>query len=159
MRFGGILWDDLTAAPGLSITLYMQGCPLKCKGCHNPQLIDPAGGCEISIEEISQLIINRIQTGKIIRNLCIMGGEPLAPYNIQNTLAIIKKVKKAFSQCLIYIWTGYLYEELSGITDFIEIRKIADFLIDGPYVEELRNITISLRGSSNQRILDLRKKI
>lgn len=87
-----------------------------------------------------------------------MGGEPLCPENEFLTLLIIKTVKEKLPNTLIYIWTGYLYEELKEKEGHIKnILEISDYLIDGPYIDELRDVTLEMRGSSNQRIIDLHK--
>lgn len=93
----------------------------------------------------------------IQRNFCVMGGEPLCPENLFLTTLVIKEVKKRMPYIKIYVWTGYTYEELKSLSDY-KIKYILhtiDYLIDGPYIDELRDITLPMRGSSNQRIIDL----
>jgi anaerobic ribonucleoside-triphosphate reductase activating protein len=90
-----------------------------------------------------------------------MGGEPLCEENIFLTCLIIKEVKKYLPEVEIYLWTGYLYEDLLKLTNpqISSILSEINYLIDGPYIDELRDITLEMRGSSNQRIIDLKKKI
>lgn len=158
-KYSGINYNDFSAAPGICLTVFTQGCPHRCPGCHNPETWDFNGGQELT-EEVVDSIINGITAQGIIRNLCIMGGEPLCEENSLLTYTIIKSVRILCPEDIkVYIWSGYTIEELleSKHTYVIESLRSADFLIDGPYVEAERDITLSMRGSRNQRILDLKK--
>ena len=153
MRYAGVTFNDILAAPGISVTVYLQGCHFHCKGCHNPETWDFDGGKEFTAQTLDA-IKEAIPANGIKRNLCIMGGEPMAPQNRFTTALIIQEVKKAYPDTPIYIWTGYLLEELR-LTDDPQIKYIlknTDCIIDGPYVESLRDITLKMRGSSNQGI-------
>ena len=156
MRYAGVTYNDILAAPGISVTVFLQGCPLHCKGCHNPETWDFDGGKEFTAQTLDA-IKAAISANGIKRNLCIMGGEPLAPQNRFTTELIIQEVKQTYPDIPIYIWTGYLLEDLQALDDpkINYILKNIKCLIDGPYVEELRDITLHLRGSSNQRVLYL----
>jgi anaerobic ribonucleoside-triphosphate reductase activating protein len=101
-------------------------------------------------------IVEGLTAQGIKRNLCIMGGEPLCAENEFLTLLVIKTVKEKLSETPVYIWTGYTYEELQRKSNnIVQILDLADYLIDGPYIENLRDITLHMRGSSNQRIINL----
>ena len=155
MRYSGIIYNDITAAPGLCVSFFTQGCPHHCHNCHNPQTWDFEGGKEFRPELLDE-IVEALTANGIERSLCIMGGEPLCSENEFLTLLVIKTVKEKLPNTLIYIWTGYFYEELlkkGGHMD--QILGMADYLIDGPYIEDLRDITLEMRGSSNQRIIKL----
>lgn len=104
-------------------------------------------------------IINSINANGILRNLCILGGEPLCFDNDALTYHIIKKVKETYPDIKIYIWTGYLYEELiNSVSRFPrDILSMADYLIDGPFIKEQKDLTLKMRGSKNQRIINLTK--
>ena len=107
-----------------------------------------------------QQIIEGLKANGIARSLAIMGGEPLCEQNSFLTSMIIEEVKKHLPDVKIYIWSGYTYEELKRKTD-PHVRRsleLADWLIDGPYIEELRDITLPMRGSSNQNIICLKEK-
>lgn len=157
MKYAGIIKNDIAAAPGVSTTFFVQGCPIKCPGCHNPEAQSFDGGKEFSssvIEEIEQaLFANGIQ-----RTLCIMGGEPLCSENLFLTELVIREIKKDFPHIKIYLWTGYIYEDLVRKSDksLQYILSTINTLIDGPYIEAQRDITLPMRGSRNQRIIDLR---
>ena len=159
MRYAGLTLNDFSAAPGVCVTFYTQGCPHQCPGCHNPETWDYDGGKEFT-NDVLQSIINGITANGIQRNLCIMGGEPLCPQNAFLTYLVIEEVKKYCPNTKIYIWTGYTYDKLKSLAhDKIKlILELADVLIDGPYIEELRDTTLPMRGSSNQKIIDLKEK-
>lgn len=157
MRYSGIIYNDIAAAPGLCVTFFTQGCPHRCVNCHNPQTWDFEGGKEFTPEILDSLITGLSANG-IQRNLCIMGGEPLCTENEFLTLLIIKTVKEKLPQTPIYIWSGYLYEELLKKSEKVrQILDMSDYLIDGPYIESLRDTTLEMRGSSNQRIINLKE--
>lgn len=153
MRYAGVIFNDILAAPGISVSVFLQGCHFRCKGCHNPETWDFEGGKEFTIDTLNA-IKQAISANGIKRNLCIMGGEPLAPQNRFTTELIIQEVKKAYPDIPIYIWTGYTLEELRLTEDpkINYILKNITCIIDGPYIESLRDITLQMRGSSNQRI-------
>ena len=158
MKYSGIIFNDISAAPGLCVTLFTQGCPHRCPGCHNPETWDFNGGKEFT-EETMEEIIRGLKAQGIKRNYCVMGGEPLCDENAYFTFTTIWRVKYDLPDTLVYIWTGYTFDELlkSDNTYIKEILKYADFIIDGPYIESERDITLDMRGSRNQKIIDLRK--
>ena len=154
MRYAGIIPNDLSAAPGVCVTFFTQGCPHHCPGCHNPETWDYDGGKEFegnTIERIEQYLT----ANGIHRDLCIMGGEPLCPENQFLTLLICNTVKDKLPDTKIYIWTGYTLEELNkdSNTRISQILEKTDAIIDGPYIAAERDITLPMRGSRNQRIL------
>ena len=152
MRYAGIIENDVVNGKGICLSYWVQGCPHRCKGCHNPETWDFNGGIEDTEENIINKILTLLNKNGIQRDLSILGGEPLCPENLRFTMAILKEVKEKYPSVKTYVWTGYYLEELNkSIFDNI------DFLIDGRYDENLRDITLPLRGSKNQRVL--RRKI
>ena len=151
--------NDITAAPGLSVSFFTQGCPHHCVGCHNPETWSFEGGQEFTYDVLEQIISGLTAQG-IQRNFCVMGGEPLCDSNLFLTYLVIKEVKEKVPEAKIYIWSGYTYEQLqySGHPQIKLALETADFLIDGPYIESERDVTLEMRGSRNQRIIDLSKK-
>ena len=153
MRYAGIIKNDFSAAPGTSVTFFTQGCPHKCEGCHNPETWDFEGGEEVTHDTILE-VIEAITANGLHRNLCIMGGEPLCPENQFLTNLIINSVKEKLPDTKIYLWTGYCLEDLDLNNNRIKsILEQVDCLIDGPYDKTKRDISLFMRGSSNQRIL------
>lgn len=157
MKYAGINYNDFAAAPGVSLTVFTQGCPHRCARCQNPDTWNFNEGKEFTDDILNNIILG-LTTNNIQRSLCIMGGEPLCPENIPLTYEIIQAVKKELPKTPIYIWSGYLYEELVSTTDTAlkKILTIADYLIDGPYIDSQRDITLKMRGSRNQRIINLK---
>ena len=158
MRYAGIIKNDVAAGEGVCVTFFTQGCDKHCPGCHNPQTWDFDGGYEFTQETLNK-IIDAIGANGIERNLCIMGGEPLHPDNQFLTYLVIEQVKKVYPNIKVYIWTGYTYEELLVKNEKIlqNIISETDVLIDGPYIQEERDITLPMRGSRNQRIIELKE--
>jgi anaerobic ribonucleoside-triphosphate reductase activating protein len=160
-RYAGVIYDDTAAAPGLSLSIFLQGCPIHCKGCHNYELWEPEGGYELTALKMDE-ILSKLYNNGVMRNLCIMGGEPMAPYNLATTSMLISLAQIRYPDIKIYLWTGYTYEELLKRAEeesvIEEILNNLTCLIDGPYIEEERDITLKMRGSKNQRIIYLNKE-
>ena len=162
MKYSGLYKNDFAAAPGTNVTLFVSGCHLHCPGCHNPEAQDFNFGQTYTIDTTNE-IIKALRANGIHRNLCIMGGEPLAWENRDTIRALIMDVKHELPNTPIYIWTGYTYEQLQNeITngvwpepDLKWILENIDVLVDGPYIQEQRDVTLLMRGSRNQRILHL----
>lgn len=150
MRYAGLETNDMANGEGVCVSFWTQGCPHKCPGCHNPETWSFDGGLPLPSDYRGQ-IIKAISANNIIRNFSILGGEPLCSNNLELTKKIISAVRVAYPQIKIFLWTGYVIEELN--LEQAEVLKYIDVLIDGPFVQELRDITLKLRGSSNQRVL------
>lgn len=160
MRYAGIIKNDTSAGQGVCVSVFVQGCARHCPGCHNQDTWDFNGGKEFTNEVLME-IIDAITANGIERNFCIMGGEPLCQENMFLTCLLVQTIRDKFPNIKIYIWTGDTYENLinnkhDGKLDIIFSK--ADYLIDGPYIQEERDITLPLRGSRNQRVIDLREK-
>lgn len=152
VKFAAINKNDFINGEGVCVSLWVQGCPHHCKGCHNPEQWNFNGGNEIDIDILINEIVIAIEANGIQRNFSILGGEPMAQRNISNTLYILEQVKKHFPNIKTYVWTGYTIEELLSLYNK-EILQNIDILIDGRFILEERDITLKLRGSKNQRIL------
>ena len=155
-KIAGIYYNDTAAAPGFCVSVYVSGCDLHCKDCHNPQAQSFDYGEELT-EELIQKIILALNANGIMRKLCILGGEPLHPMNIPMTEYLIKRCKEVFHNLEIYIWSGYDYEMLKNRKECNYILNTATCLIDGLFIEELRDTTLPMRGSSNQNIIMLKE--
>lgn len=156
MRYAEIKHNDIVNGNGVCVSFWAQGCPHRCRGCHNPEQWVFGGGREFTpqtLEEIKQAIsANGIQ-----RNLSILGGEPCCAENAFLTALVISEIKKEYPDIKIFVWTGYLYETLkkSSNPHIQYILNNITLLIDGPYKQEERDLTLPLRGSRNQRIIEL----
>lgn len=140
---------------GLCISIWLQGCPHKCKGCHNPETWNPMGGKDFVIDEFYDTLTKDLSDKTIHKNLAILGGEPLASYNYLHTIDIIMNVKKEFPDTKIFLWTGYTMKELKQMFPKIVYKTIVnnvDILITDRFDINKYNSSLKLRGSSNQRI-------
>lgn len=156
MRYAGLIKNDIAAAPGLCVTFFVQGCPIHCPGCHNPETWDFNGGKEFRPELIKE-IIKALTANGIERKFCIMGGEPLCSENEFLTMLLIIEVRKQLPQVPIYLWTGYTLDELKGKSERVkQILNSINVLITGPYIQDLRDTTLKMRGSSNQEIIEMK---
>ena len=158
MRYAGIIKNDVAAGEGVCVTFFTQGCDFHCKGCHNPQTWDFEGGYEFTQETINN-IISALKANGVQRNFCVMGGEPLHPQNRFLTNLVIGEVKKVYPDIKVYLWTGYEYDKMVDKNEKLlqNIFRNVDVLIDGPFIMEERDITLPMRGSRNQRIIELHK--
>ena len=160
MKYSGLIKNDIVNGQGVCVSLFVQGCPHKCPGCFNPETWNPEEGIEIPVDLKGQ-IIKAISANGIIRNFSILGGEPLAPYNLEFVNNILTAVKAAYPQILIYLWTGYTLEELAERKQsedvLYELLNKVDILIDGPFIKEQKDLTLPLRGSKNQRVIHLKE--
>lgn len=153
-KIAGIYWDDTAAAPGIALSVYFSGCPFHCPGCHNPEAQDPDYGKEFTWDTLDE-IMHKLNKNGVKRTLCILGGEPLCNGNLDAVKRLIGWCKHDFPDLKIYIWTGYTIEELEARDDD-DVRAVLrniTCLIDGRYEQDKRDITLPLRGSSNQRII------
>ena len=153
-RYAGLITNDFANGVGTCVSFWAQGCPHHCPGCQNPETWDFNGGKEVPTDMRGQ-IIKAICANDIIRNFSVLGGEPLCEENLDEVDKIITGVRMAFPQIKIFVWTGYVLDELVKKNDerINHILSQIDVLIDGPFIEAERDITLELRGSKNQRIL------
>ena len=152
MKYAAIKENDYINGEGICVSFWVQGCPHRCEGCHNPEQWDFNGGYELPNDYKGQ-IIKAISANGLTRNFSILGGEPLCPNNIDLVLNTVSAVRVAYPHIKIFIWTGYSFEDIKQDIKVQEILEKIDVLIDGPYKQELRDVTLKLRGSANQKIL------
>lgn len=160
MRYSNLIKNDVVNGQGVCVSFFTQGCPHHCSECFNPETWSFDGGKEFTNDTLNE-ILNAINDNNIVRNFSILGGEPLCDENIFLTRLVVNEVRNKFPEIKIFIWTGYTIEQLSErITSEPHLQFIlenANFLIDGKYEKDKRDLTLKLRGSSNQRIIDLTK--
>ena len=152
MRYAAIETNDYINGEGICVSFWVQGCPHRCEGCHNPESWNFAGGQELP-NDYRGNIIKAISENGITRNFSVLGGEPLCLENIDLTYEVIETVRTAYPNIKIFLWTGYYLEDIKENSMVQKILNKIDVLIDGPFIKEKRNITLKLRGSTNQRIL------
>lgn len=155
LRLAGVIRESIVDGPGIRMTVFTQGCPHHCKGCHNEQTWDFSGGYESSTERI----LEEAQKDPILRGLTFSGGEPFAQ---AENMAILAKEAKALGYD-IFCYTGYTFEKLcsefENHPEYKELLSYCDWLVDGPFILEKRSLMTKFRGSTNQRILDVKKSL
>lgn len=148
MRYASIRSFDISNGAGCGIALFVQGCHFHCKNCFNQSTWDFAGGKEFDANA-KEILYSLLDNSHMTR-LSILGGEPLAPENIKTVTEIAKDFA---GKKVLWLYTGYKYEEILDK----EILKYIDYLVDGRYVDELRDLKLQFRGSSNQRIFNIKQ--
>lgn len=154
MRYNKIRKMDISNGPGVRVSIFMQGCVFNCKNCFNPETHDFNGGKEFTEGTIKRIL--ELGEQDYIEGLSILGGEPMHPKNIEASTKLAKAFKEKFPEKTIWAWTGYLFDK--DLQDK-EIMKYIDVLVDGRFMDELRNPLLHFRGSANQRIIDVPKSL
>ncbi len=154
VRIAGIADESVTDGAGLRLTLFFQGCPHACPGCHNPQTWSFAGGQEFDVDEL----IPTLRITPLLSGVTFSGGEPFAQAEAAARIAGYVKSR----QLNLWVYTGYVWEEL--LTDiekpgYRELICFADVIVDGPYKKELRSLALPYRGSTNQRIILVKQSL
>lgn len=155
MNYHNILHDDMLNGDGLRVVLFVSGCEHHCKGCHNPQTHDPSSG--IPFTRVEEDEIFEQLSKPYIQGLTLTGGDPLHPCNYETLLELCKTIKANFPTKNIWLYTGYRVEGIP--TEMREIFQYIDTIVDGRFVEELKDVNLPYVGSSNQRIIHLNRRI
>ena len=156
MNYAVIKNCDIANGPGVRVSLFVSGCTHRCPGCFNEVAWDFAYGDPFTQETIDY-ILNLLKPD-YIQGLTLLGGEPFEPENQEAVVELLRQVKKAYPQKSIWAFSGYLFEKdiLSGrLGDTAEYLSYLDVLVDGPYVEAKKNLSLRFRGSENQRLIDI----
>lgn len=155
IRLSGIIRESIVDGPGVRFTVFAQGCPHHCEGCHNPKTWPFEGGFETDTNRI----INEMKANPLLKGITLSGGEPFCQADGMAELA--REAHSAGYDVITY--TGYTFEELfkksktnSGVR---ELLGQTDILIDGPFIMKLKSYELRFRGSSNQRIIDIKKTL
>lgn len=155
IRIAGYVDDSIVDGPGIRFTIFTQGCAHHCFNCHNPETWAFDKGKDVDIDEL----ISKIKRNPLLQGITLSGGDPL--YQVNACLELVKKVKELNSDLDIIIYTGFTFEELADNfkknNDLLSLLKLSDILIDGKYEDSLRDLTLRFRGSSNQRVINLKK--
>ena len=144
---------DTANGPGIRTTVWVSGCSHKCKGCHNSHTWDPTKGTPLDNDLINSILDSL--SPSYVSGITFSGGDPLYPLNVGAVTSLAGLVRSRYPDKSIWVYTGYLYEEVKNY----EIMNYIDVLVDGPYVEYLRNISLPYRGSTNQRVIDVKLSI
>lgn len=155
MRYAKIRKMDVSNGEGIRVSLFVQGCDFRCKGCFNQDIWSFDGGQEWS-DEVKDRFIG-LASKKYISGITILGGEPLHPNNIETVAELIHDFKVKHPQKTVWVYTGFTYEHLLE-NHYYALVNI-DVLVDGQFVNDLKDLTLRFRGSSNQRLISVQESL
>lgn len=162
MHYGNIKECDIADGPGVRVSLFVSGCRHHCKGCFNSETWDFQYGKPYTKETEEEII--RLLEPDFIQGFTLLGGEPFEPENQVELVKLLKRIRETYPKKDIWCYSGYLYDVdmIPGGKVYTEVTEemlsYIDVLVDGKFIEELKDITLVFRGSSNQRILHLKEK-
>lgn len=159
MNYSLIKWRDIADGPGIRVSLFVSGCRHHCKGCFNAETWSFTAGKPYT-EAVQESILKGMEKPYIL-GLTLLGGEPFEPQNQKDIVELLRQIKGAMPDKSIWAFSGYLFDRdiLSGrlgdwnVTQ--EYLSYLDVLVDGPFVEEKKNLSLRFRGSENQRLIDV----
>ena len=157
MNYIKVTKNDIANGIGVGCVLWVSGCNIHCKNCHNQSTWDFNAGQPFTEETMQEILLTL--TKPYISRFTLSGGHPLDPQNAHEVLKIVKRVKMVFPNKDIWIYSGYEWNYIIQDETLREILKYTDVLVDGAYVDELRDISLPFRGSSNQRIICVKQSL
>ena len=153
MKVSGIVYDSIVDGEGIRNTLFISGCKHYCKNCHNPQTWDFDYGEDFTIKKQIDFI-DKCKRNILLDGITISGGDPM--YSVNELIPFIERFKNECPNLNIWIYSGFTYEEIINDEKMNKLLSLCDVLVDGKYIEELKDVTLEFRGSSNQRIIFLK---
>ena len=159
MKYAKIKKTDVANGPGVRVSIFVSGCHHHCEGCFNSEAWDFNYGNDFTEDTIQEII--EAMNHDYITGLSLLGGEPFELINQKGLLPLLKKVKEVYPDKTIWAYSGFLYDELSKMDypETKEILSLIDVLVDGKFVESLKDPNLYFRGSSNQRVIDMKKTL
>ena len=176
MRYAQIRSMDISNGENIGVSLFVQGCPFHCYNCFNSSTWDFNGGNQWTEDTKKKFL--QLANKSYIKRISILGGEPLYSKNLDDVLSLIKEIRKNFPEKTIWLYTGYEWNQImnikvtqpffscqdleSKIRNVLkrqEIIKMCNVVVDGEYIDRLRDVTLKWRGSSNQRVIDVQKSL
>lgn len=154
MNYHNILHDNMLNGEGLRVVLFVSGCSHGCKGCQNPQTHNPLSGIPLTSAEENEIFEQLSKP--YIKRLTLTGGDPLYKDNCDTIFDFLKRVRTKFPEKDIWLYTGYNFEDIPKEAN--EILQYIDVLVDGKYIEDLRDVNLPYVGSSNQRIIYIKER-
>lgn len=157
MNYSKILACDTNNGNGFRVTLFVSGCTLHCKNCHNKEAQNFKFG-QLFTKETEDKIIQLLSKDYVC-GFSLLGGEPMDNLKDDTLLRLLKRIKETYPEKTIYCWSGYTYEELIKREDCMNVLCCIDMLRDGRYISELRDLSQYMQGSKNQRCIDVQKSL
>ena len=151
LKIAGVVTESIVDGPGIRYTIFTQGCPFHCKGCHNPQSQPLKGGMDVKLK----IFYDEIKQNPLVTGVTFSGGEPFIQAGALSLLAKVLK-REGYS---VWSYSGYTYDKLERDDKFCSLLEQIDVLVDGPYVQSKHSMDIDFRGSTNQRIIDVPKSL
>ena len=152
MQYNKIRKIDISNGPGVRVSIFFQGCTFHCKNCFNKDTWNFNGGVEFTNDTINHIL--DLSSPNHITGLSILGGEPMHPKNIEGTKKLAKIFKEKYPNKNIWVWSGFLFENIDK-----EVLKYIDVLVDGQFKTELFNPKLKYKGSSNQRVINVKESL
>lgn len=156
MNYHNITKDDMKNGDGLRVVLWVAGCSHHCPNCQNPVTWDPDDG--VLFDENARKELLDIVSQDYISGITFSGGDPLFESNREEVYELIEYIKSVYPNKTVWLYTGYTFNDLKKFVPIGILNKI-DVIIDGPYIEKFRDTSLKWRGSSNQRVINVRKTI
>ena len=163
MNYANIKWYDIANGPGVRVSLFVSGCRNHCKNCFNPETWDFEYGKPFT-EEVEDKILKALEP-EYIRGFTLLGGDPFEPENCEALVPFMRRLRKLYPDKSVWCYTGYDLERdlLTGkkgdAETVLKLLRTVDVLVDGRFVEELKDLNLRFRGSSNQRIIALKESL
>ena len=163
MNYATIKPCDIANGPGIRVSLFVSGCTHRCKGCFNQEAWDFDYGQPFTQRTIYQIL--SMMAPAYIKGLTLLGGEPFDPRNQSAIVELLRQVKEKYPEKSIWAFSGYLFDRdilpgrLGDPAVTAEYLSYLDVLVDGPFVESKKNLTLRFRGSENQRLIDVKKSL
>ena len=163
MNYANIKWYDVANGPGVRVSLFVSGCRNHCKNCFNPETWDFDYGQPFT-EEVEDKILKAMEPD-YIKGFTLLGGDPFEPENCAALVPFMKRMRKLYPEKSVWCFTGYDYERdlLTGkkgdAETVLKLLRTLDVLVDGRFVEELKDLNLRFRGSSNQRIISVKESL
>lgn len=162
IKYAQIRKMDISNGRGIGVSLFTQGCPFHCKNCFNQSTWNYDEGKDWS-PEINNMFLELINES-YIKRVSFLGGEPLYDKNLEGILNLCRTIKKQYPDKIIWLYSGYIFEDILNSTseDMLQrqnILKYIDILVDGQFIDDLKDLTLKFRGSSNQKIIDVKESL
>lgn len=157
MNYADIKQYDVANGPGIRVSLFVSGCTHRCKGCFNEEAWDFAYGVPFT-EQTMETVLSYMEPS-YVKGLTVLGGEPMEPQNQPSVLALLRRVKEAYPEKSVWLFSGYDFEKdilgrmLPALPETKELLSYLEVLVDGRFIEELKSLSLRFKGSSNQRTI------
>ena len=159
MNYSGIKYSDMLNGKGIRVSLFVSGCSHRCKGCFNRDTWDPNYGNKFTEKEENEIYEYFNKYDSVAKGLSILGGDPTYYKNISELIEFLHRFKRKYPHKDIWIWSGFTWEQIINDKKRFELISLCDILIDGKFEIDKKDLNIKWRGSTNQRVIDVKKSI